>query len=182
MSRPTDAWMPLYIADWEAGTGHLSCEQDGAYGRLVRWYWRNGPLPDDDRLLAQITGLSAHKWRVSGPVLRKFFHKRSSNFSAPFDEKLYHNRIERELAEWIEKKRIYVERAAAGGRAKGAKSRTKAVLKGCTSPSSGREDDPIDQSSPSSAASAPLPAEWQAQTPLTPQQKAYLDERGIAYD
>jgi hypothetical protein len=52
-----DAWMPLYIGDWDSGTRHLDCEQDGAYGRLVRHYWKNGPLPDDDAQLARIVGM-----------------------------------------------------------------------------------------------------------------------------
>jgi uncharacterized protein YdaU (DUF1376 family) len=174
-----DAWMPLYVGDWDAGTRHLTCEQDGAYGRLVRWYWCNGPLPDDGKVLAQIVGMSPHKWRANEKILCGFFSKK--------DGKLFHDRVERELHEWTEKKRVFMERAASGGRAKAAKSAHKAVLNGCTSASPGREEKPSRVfSSPSDAPATPSPAEGQAtpaqDTPFTPQEIAYFEEQGIAYD
>lgn len=66
-------WMPLYIADWEMDTAHLDCEQDGAYGRLVRWYWRNGPPPDDDGALARILRMDVRRWQKLRPVIAPFF-------------------------------------------------------------------------------------------------------------
>lgn len=131
-----DAWMPLYIGDWDSSTRHLDCEQDGAYGRLVRHYWKNGPLPDDDMQLARIVGVPVARWRKLRPALAAFFIVSEGRWN--------HNRVDAELAKWGEKRRRYIERASAGGRAKAAKSTPKALLKGCTSASSREVGGPTD--------------------------------------
>lgn len=127
-----DAWMPLYIGDWDSGTRHLDCEQDGAYGRLVRHYWKNGPLPDDDAQLARIVGMVISRWRKVRAVLAPFF--------TIADGVWRHKRVEEELVRWSEKRARAIEKAAAGGRAKAAKDRAsstpQALLKQCTSASS----------------------------------------------
>ena len=107
-----DAWMPLYIGDWDTATRQLTCEEDGAYGRLVRHYWRNGAPADDDAQLARIVGMDRRGWRRLRPVLEGFFDVR--------DGRWFHARVERELVLWTEKRRRAMERAAAGGRAKAA--------------------------------------------------------------
>jgi uncharacterized protein YdaU (DUF1376 family) len=87
--RP-DSFMPLYVGDWDGDTGHLDCEQDGAYGRIVRWYWRNGPPADDDAALARIVRMDLARWsRVVRPVVVAFFEVR--------DGHLHHARVEAEL-------------------------------------------------------------------------------------
>lgn len=141
-SKP-DAWMPLYIGDWDSGTAHLDCEEDGAYGRLVRHYWKNGPLPDDDAKLARIVRMDLKRWRRVRPTLAAFFMVADGTWR--------HKRVDEELVRWAEKRAKAIERAAAGGRAKAAKSTAtstsksclkhptssaQAVLKGCTSASS----------------------------------------------
>lgn len=131
-----DAWMPLYIGDWDSGTRHLDCEHDGAYGRLVRHYWKNGPLPDNDAMLARIVGMEPRRWRKVRPVLAAFF--------TVSDAIWRHKRVDEELVRWAEKRRRAIERASAGGRAKAAKSTAtssatstqQAVLEQCTSASS----------------------------------------------
>lgn len=137
-----DAWMPLYIGDWDSGTRHLDCEQDGAYGRLVRHYWKNGALPDDDAQLARVVGMPVARWRKVRGVLAGFF--------VISDGRWTHNRVEEELVKWGEKRRRAIERASAGGRAKAAKSSAtstpQALLKGCTSASAREVDGPTDHS------------------------------------
>lgn len=141
-----DAWMPLYVGDWDSGTRHLDCEQDGAYGRLVRHYWKNGALPDDDAQLARVVGMPLPRWRKMRPVIAAFF--------VVAEGKWTHKRVEHELAAWTERKRKAIERAAAGGRAKAASSRNKqptssayGVLEGCSSSS------PLEEEAPKRASS-----------------------------
>jgi uncharacterized protein YdaU (DUF1376 family) len=78
MNRP---WMPLYIGDYLGDTGHLTTTQHGAYLLLMMHYWRKGGLPDDDRQLAAISGLTLQHFRYQQPTLQAFFfdgwkHKR----------------------------------------------------------------------------------------------------------
>ena len=141
-----DAWMPLYVGDWDGDTGHLDCEQDGAYGRLIRWYWRKGPLPDDDAALARIIRMDLKRWRKIRPVIAAFF--------VVADGQWRQKRVDLELVRWSEKKAAYSARASAGGKAKAAKSSAsstakstrKAVLKTCSSSSSTEVDAPSGQS------------------------------------
>lgn len=59
--------MQVYVADYTADVQHLTCEQDGAYWRILRAMWRaGGSLPDDDRKLANICGLTLSKWSKIG--------------------------------------------------------------------------------------------------------------------
>lgn len=131
-----DAWMPLYIGDWDGDTGHLDCEQDGAYGRLIRRYWRTGPLPDDDTVLARIIRMDVRKWRKIRSVLAQFFVVSNGLWK--------HKRADAELEKWAAKKVKAVERAklAAGARwnncdaTSNATSIQQALLEECPSSSS----------------------------------------------
>jgi uncharacterized protein YdaU (DUF1376 family) len=73
MTKPTDPWMPLYIADYLADTGRLTTEGHGAYLLLLMDYWRNGPPPDDDETLAAITKLPLARWQKLRPNIQVFF-------------------------------------------------------------------------------------------------------------
>jgi uncharacterized phage protein (TIGR02220 family) len=68
-----DSWMPLYVADYKADTTRLNTEQHGAYLLILMDYWRNGPPPNDDKVLAQITGLTVSRWKSMRPVIERFF-------------------------------------------------------------------------------------------------------------
>ena len=74
MSR-SDAWMPFYVTDYLGDTGHLSGPEHGAYLLLLFHYWRTGPLPDDDALLARLEALDVGTgtWR-SLPVMMPAIH------------------------------------------------------------------------------------------------------------
>lgn len=80
-------WMPLYVADYLADTGHLSAAEHGAYMLLILHYWQNAGLPTDDRRLARISRMSEMEWAESRDTLADFF---DSNWT--------HKRIEAELA------------------------------------------------------------------------------------
>lgn len=87
-----DTWMPLYIGDYLADTMHLEAREHGAYLLLLMHYWRNGPLPDDDRALAGIARVDRKTWSSdTGPIVRAFF--------AVHDGKLYQKRVDAERAE-----------------------------------------------------------------------------------
>jgi len=109
MSKP-DTWMPLYIADYLADTGHLSTEEHGAYFLLLMHAWTSGgPLPLDGERLRRIARMETKAWRSSEPVLREFFYER--------DGQLWHSRVDTEL------QRAYalVDQRSRAGKASAAK-------------------------------------------------------------
>jgi uncharacterized protein YdaU (DUF1376 family) len=105
--------MSLHIGDYRRDTGHLRAAGHGAYLLLIMHYWATGGLPDDDRQLAVIAGLSDREWRAMRPVLEKFFQPGWK-----------HKRIDAELAEAHDK---YERRASAGKRGGEAKAASNAT-------------------------------------------------------
>jgi uncharacterized protein YdaU (DUF1376 family) len=105
-----DIWMPVYIGDYLADTMHLSTEQHGAYLLLLFHLWRRGILPDDDVVLAQVTGLDLHAWSSDRAVLGEFFEIREGLW--------HHGRVERERLRVAAKQRSNSNKAkiAARGR------------------------------------------------------------------
>lgn len=111
MARP---WMPFYVADYLADTGHLSTTQHGAYLLLIMHYWRTGGLPDDDTQLAQITRLPMNIWvDAVRPSVQRLFH---SGWK--------HKRIDTEL----EKQEAIKQKRAIAGRVGGETSALARVL------------------------------------------------------
>jgi len=104
-----DTWMPLYIADYLADTSRLTTEQHGAYLLMIMDYWRNGPLPDDDEALANITRLSLAAWKKNRPSLARLFKVADGEWR--------HSRIEREL----ERSKQLMEQRKNAGKASAAK-------------------------------------------------------------
>lgn len=89
MNRP---WMPLFVADYLKDTRGLTTTQHGAYLLLIIEYWIKGALPNDDKQLARITGMSALEWKKTKPVIQAFFrdgwkHKRLDQEIAKFSDK-----------------------------------------------------------------------------------------------
>lgn len=104
MSR-ADTWMPLNVGDYLADTMHLNAAQHGAYLLLIMHYWCNGPLPDDDTKLANITRTKLRAWnRDIGSTIRTFFFKGE-------DSLLHQKRCDEERAKAAE---ISQKRRAAG--------------------------------------------------------------------
>lgn len=79
-------WMPFYVADYLADTGHLSTLEHGAYLLLIMHYWRRGGLPTNDAQLARVCHLSEAEWQEIRTTL-----------AALFDAEWKHKRIELEL-------------------------------------------------------------------------------------
>lgn len=73
MSKEASAWMPFYIGDYLGDTQRLTTEQHGAYLLLILDYWRNGPAPDDDAVIQQITKLDSKGWKRCRPAISRLF-------------------------------------------------------------------------------------------------------------
>lgn len=125
-----DAWMPIYIGDYLADTARLTTEQHGAYLLLIMDYWRNGPPPDDDLVLSQITRMTLESWKNASSILRAFFkHERGM---------LVHSRIDREKAEAQAKHKKNSDKAAMAAHKRWGKLATsipQAMPEDCPSPS-----------------------------------------------
>lgn len=97
MTRP---WMPLYVADYLADTGHLGTLEHGAYLLLIMHYWQNGKLPTDDAQLARICRMSKSGWATIRETM-----------AGLFDENWHHKRVDQELEKVDE---LVAKRTAAG--------------------------------------------------------------------
>lgn len=106
----TDIWMPIYIGDYLSATTRLTTEQHGAYLLLLMDYWKNGPLPDNDRVLAQICRMNLDDWSNARSILEAFFEVS--------DKQWIHKRVEREIEEAKDRKETATRRAKAGAEAR----------------------------------------------------------------
>jgi uncharacterized protein YdaU (DUF1376 family) len=112
MPKCSDTWMPFFVGDYLSATTRLTTEQHGAYVLLLLDYWKNGPPPNDDAVLAQIARLSPQSWKKARPALIGFFEQRAGH--------LIQRRVEKErqrAAENVEK-RSKAGKASAEARAK----------------------------------------------------------------
>lgn len=94
--------MPLAIDDYLADTRHLTTLEHGAYLLLIMRYWQKGGLPDDERMIARLSGLTPEQWAESREVLASFF-----------EDGWRHKRIDGELnkaADIISKRKSAAER------------------------------------------------------------------------
>ena len=99
----SDAWMPFYVGDYLSATGRLTTEQHGAYLLILLDYWKNGPPPNDDGVLAALARLSPLAWKKAKPALLAFFEVK--------DGLLIQKRVEKERGKAAE---ISAERSEAG--------------------------------------------------------------------
>lgn len=131
MTAKVDIWMPLYVADYLSATSRLTTEQHGAYLLLLMDYWKNGPPPDNDGVLAQITKLSPDGWSNARTMLQGYFQQQSGQW--------LHSRVEQELAKANHNKEVNSRRGKAGADArygkKDAPTMLEASLAHSTSPS-----------------------------------------------
>ena len=73
MGRTNLLRMNLHIGDYLRHTRHLRASEHGAYLMLIMHYTSNGGLPDDNRQLASIAGMSAAEWRKHKPAIAPLF-------------------------------------------------------------------------------------------------------------
>lgn len=79
-------YIPLYVADYEADTAHLSIEEDGAYMRLLRLCWRTPgcSIPDDAAWIMRRMRCTADEFhRVVSPIIAEFFRKERGRIYNP---------------------------------------------------------------------------------------------------
>jgi uncharacterized protein YdaU (DUF1376 family) len=133
MSKQSSAWMPLYIGDYLGDTQRLTTEQHGAYLLLILDYWRNGPAPDDDAVLQQITKLERAAWKKHRPALARLFQIADGEWR--------HKRIDKELASAADNAERRSSKAKAAAQARwgdatsNAPSMPEAMLGECPPPS-----------------------------------------------
>ena len=85
-------YMRLYVGDYLADTTHLTTTEHGAYLLLIMAYWRNdGPLPDDDRKLSRLAGMTPREWSRMRPTIADLFQVTAGQWR--------HKRIDAELRE-----------------------------------------------------------------------------------
>ena len=77
MAKKKSPYMPWYASDWLGSTKRamMTLAQQGAYVNLLchQWASEDGALPDDDDLLANLSGLGSAWNNGGGVVLRKCF-------------------------------------------------------------------------------------------------------------
>lgn len=113
------AWMPFYIADYLADTGHLDHEEHGVYVLAIFHYWQTEkPLPDNVKQLLSICRcFDKAKFEQIWSVVSSLFVLTENGW--------IHERIERELEK---AKNISESRKLAGskgGKNKQAKAKAK---------------------------------------------------------
>lgn len=130
----SDIWMPLYPGDYLRDTTRLTTEQHGAYLLLIMDYWTNGPPPDNDVILAQITRMPLDAWSNASSTIRAFFEHQ--------DGVLIHHRINKEIEAAKVKKADAVAKATRAAEIRwqkdassNASSNNQAMLEQCPSPS-----------------------------------------------
>lgn len=116
-NRPKpDAWMPLFVGDYLGDTARLTTEQHGAYLLLIMDYWRNGPPPNDDAVLAQIARLDKRTWQKHRQVIQPLFRVSGGQWR--------HKRVDQEIAGATERSGKAAMRAKAAAEARWSKDRT----------------------------------------------------------
>lgn len=73
--RTLALWYPHELREWRLFTAGMTHEQRSVARCLRDWYWLNqGPIPDDDRILAQAAEVSMRAWthRLREPMAKRF--------------------------------------------------------------------------------------------------------------
>jgi uncharacterized protein YdaU (DUF1376 family) len=109
MSLP---FMPFYVGDYLADTGHLSTIEHGAYLLLIMHYWRTGALPKDEAVLMRICRMNKREWDRYRDSLQALFRPDWS-----------HKRIDAELDKGRQKSAARSQSGKTGAAIKSLKNR-----------------------------------------------------------
>ncbi len=99
-------YMPLFVADFEADTAHLSFEEDGIYNRLLRLCWRTTgcSIPDDPVWIARRLRCGMEQYHDAVvPILKEFFSREKG--------RIFQKRLR---LEWLRSEGISARNAEAG--------------------------------------------------------------------
>lgn len=110
MTKKNDIWMPIYIGDYLADTGHLTTEGHGAYFLILMHQWKKGHFPEEE--------IQAITKYASSSVLAVVKQMLSTDQNGL----LYSRRCDAEKA----KRGNIVKRAQKGGQTKARKCKTSA--------------------------------------------------------
>ena len=101
-------WYAHHIDDYDADTLLLTLAEDGAYRRLLAWYYKHErPLPCEDDHLAAILRISLDEWLKVSPRIKPMF-------KANGDGRLHHKRCDEELEETSRRRLLNAERQKRG--------------------------------------------------------------------
>lgn len=111
MSLP---YFPMFPADFDADTGHLSMAEDGAYNRLLRLQWRcpNCKLPNDlGWIFRKTRAVTDADQAVVETIIKEFFTRNGG--------KIFNARL---LKEWVKSEIAHEKRVSAGSKGGTAKT------------------------------------------------------------
>lgn len=88
MPRKVDIWFPTHVGDYLGETGDLNLPHHGAYHLLKVYYWKIGPLPDDDHRLASYCKISVKEWQQDiKPYVAPLFRIENGKWVHPYLDK-----------------------------------------------------------------------------------------------
>jgi uncharacterized protein YdaU (DUF1376 family) len=111
MSLP---YFPLFPADFDSDTGHLSLAEDGAYNRLLRLQWRapGCKLPGDmGWIFRKARAVTDEDQRIVAGIIKEFFTRKGG--------KIYSDRL---LKEWVKSSAAHSKRVSAGSKGGSSKA------------------------------------------------------------
>ena len=111
-TKPDLPFIKLYTGDYRRLTIALPPAEKGAFMDLVLCFWDTGKaIPDDDKLLARITGCGVREWQGMKPsLIEACFEVRDGKWRHPFFELI------REKAASVHAKNVERARKAANAR------------------------------------------------------------------
>lgn len=113
-------YFPMYPADFEADTSHLTLEEDGAYNRLLRLMWLTPgcSIPDDEAWIIRRMRLDHVTFsRVVAPLIEEFLSRRNG--------RIFSDRLQREFKKADETSRKRSNAGKRGGRPQATENKGK---------------------------------------------------------